>query len=183
MGNTSKVTVSELMADRSYEVKPTEQIVFRGGQINKFDTDIPLECGCPPPMPVLKTSIPTTPAVVPDSQLPAKVHIGGTDEPAGSEPAAAGSSATAPPSGPETASAAPSPNEPSQMDAPLVFSARNRNANAPLPVREAMDLPVEDSSVRRVHLDTTVQAPPKRVKAEKPGFFHRLKGIFSSIFS
>jgi len=184
MGNTSKVTVSELMADRSYEVKPTEQIVFRGGQINKFDTDIPLECGCPPPVPVIKTSIPATPVVVPDSQLPAKVHIGGADESAGNESAAAGSSATAPPSGPDTASAStPPPNDAqTQMDTPLVFSARNRNANAPLPVREAMDLPVEDSSVRPVHLDTTVQAPPKRVKTEKPGFFHRLKGIFSSIF-
>jgi hypothetical protein len=68
------------------------------------------------------------------------------------------------------------------VDAPLVFTARNRTANAPLPVQEARELPVEDASVRPVHLDTIVQPPPKRVKPANHGFFHHLKGIFTGIF-
>ena len=89
----------------------------------------------------------------------------------------------------DTANAAPPPNEAAnteprnniQVDAPLVFSAKNRTANAPLPVQEARELPIEDSSIRPVHLDAVVQPPPKR-KPANHGFFHRLKGIFAGIF-
>jgi AMIN domain-containing protein len=204
MGNTSHVLVSELMEERSYDVKPTEQIVFRSGQIDKFDANVPLECGCPPPVPVLRTSNPSTPPVVADSQLPEKLHIGGSEggaAPAGSPvgdstssnpPASTGTSiaSNAPASNNAEVAAVTVPPAPSaenvhiNVDAPFVFSARNRTANAPLPVQEARELPIEDSSVRRVHLDAVVQAPPpkKQGKAEHPGFFHRLKGIFSGIF-
>jgi hypothetical protein len=202
MGNASHVLVSELMEERSYDVKPTEQIVFRSGQIDKFDTNVPLECGCPPPSPVLRTSNPSTPPEVSESQLPEKLHIGGSDTPvpAGSPvadstssntPVGSGTSVASNPSASnnaEVAAAVPAPVPPAEnvhinVDAPFVFSAKYRTANAPLPVQEAMQLPVvEDSPVRRVHLDTVVQAPPMKPAKEHPGFFHRLKGIFSGIF-
>jgi hypothetical protein len=188
MGNSSPVVVSELMADRSYNVKSTEQIVFRSGQIDKFDSDVPLECGCPPPpAPALRTSTPPTPPVVPDSQLPANVHIGGTDQPSApteSGRAAGASSSATLSNGPETAAlpAAQPEDARVQVEAPFVFSAKDRTANAPLPVQEARDLPIADPVTRPVHLDTTVQPPPKLPKPERPGFFHHLKGIFSAIF-
>jgi hypothetical protein len=185
MGNTSGVTVAELMGDRTYQVKPTEQAVFRSGQIDKMDNDVPLECGCPPPVPVLRTSTPANP-VIPDAQLPTNVHLGGSSEPSAPvENSGAGNAArAAPSSGPETASLPGSqPGDAHvQVEAPFVFSAKNRSANAPLPVQEAMELPVEDSTVRPVHLDAVVTEPPKKPKRQSSGFFHHLKGIFSALF-
>jgi hypothetical protein len=190
-GNTSSAIVSELMGDRIYQVKPNEQVVFRSGQIDKVDTNVPLECGCPaPPAPVLRTEAPTTPPA-PDSEMPAKVRLGGESSTA---PAASASPAAPPAplsSGPETAPLPPSqPDEVHvQVDAPLVFNAKNRNAAAPLappvaPVPDASNLPVEDSPARQAHLDPVIQSPPPapEKKPENKGFLHRVKSFFAALF-
>jgi hypothetical protein len=198
-GNTSSAIVSELMGDRIYQVKPTEQAVFHNGQIDKVDTNVPLECGCPPPPAVMKTD--TSAPTVPASQLPEKVRLGGTAEPApqgkaGGDPggnSVAMSQPTRLSNGPETAPLPPSqPNEPHlQVDAPIVFHAGDRPvsapsaANQPMPsqpgrVQTAKELP-DDSSTREVHLDTMVQPPPQQ-KPERQGFFGRVKGFFADLF-
>ena len=186
-GNTSSVIVSELMGDRIYQVKPTEQAVFRTGQIDKVDANVPLECGCPPPSRVLRAAAPSTPPA-PDSDLPAKARLGGTSSgPAvasGNGSAEAGAPTTLS-NGPETAPLPPSqPGEVHvQVDAPFVFSAKNRAAIAPpVPVAEASDLPVEDSSGRQVHIDPVIQSPPPETKAAHHGFLHRVKGFFAALF-
>jgi hypothetical protein len=199
-GNTSSAIVSELMGDRIYQVRSTEQAVFRNGQIDKVDSNVPLECGCPPPPAVMKTdtSVPAAPA----SQLPEKVRLGGTAEAApqgnaGGDPGASSMAMSQPTrlsNGPETAPLPPSqPDEPHlQVDAPIVFHAGDRVAvgspSSPAgqltpnqaALMTAKELP-DDSSGREVHLDTMIQPPPQQ-KSEHQGFFTRVKGFFSDLF-
>jgi hypothetical protein len=184
-GNTSSAIVSELMGNRIYQVRPSEQVVFRSGRIDKVDTDVPLECGCPPPPAVLRANN-APPQVVPDSQLPSKVSVSpglGSATPQG----IVSSSETKLSNGSETAPLPPSqPNDIHvQLDAPLVFNARNRSSSIPPPPLEAATaLPVDQSPDRQVHLDPVIQAPPPpaRDKSERRGFFGRVRGFFSSIF-
>lgn len=184
-GNTSSAVVSELMGDRIYQVRPTEQAVFRAGRIDRVDADVPLECGCPPPPPVMRTANPAPAA--PQSQAPSKVSLGGGSAlPAPEKGPAETPSETRLSNGPETA---PLPRTlpgqvHAQIDAPLVFSRRDRAAAPPpAPVDATRELPLNDSPERQVHLDAVIQAPPppEQTKPHR-GFFGKVKGIFSSIF-
>jgi hypothetical protein len=198
-GNTSSAIVSELMGDRIYQVRPAEQAVFHSGQIDKVDAEVPLECGCPPPSPVMRAEAQYAPNV-PDSELPEKVRIGGGATPPATASTGslgarsldagaldAGKTSTRLSNGPETAPLpASQPNDVHvQVDAPLVFTAKNRAAAAlPAPVQAAQDLPVQDSPARQVHLDAVIQSPtPEKQKpTEHRGFFRRVGGFFASIF-
>jgi hypothetical protein len=191
-GNTSSVIVSELMGDRIYQVKPTEPVVFHLGQIDKVDGDVPLDCGCPAPPPVLRTSAPP-PAPVPNANLPSKVTLGPSSARASNGIGAPDSapSQTQLSNGSETSPLpASQPNDVHvQLDAPLVFTAKNRAPAAPpAPVEETKALPVSESPERPPHLDPVVQFPPPdkpndpQQKPEHRGFFHRVGGFFSSIF-
>lgn len=197
-GNTSSAIVSELMGDRIYQVKPAEQAVFHSGQIDKVDAEVPLECGCPAPSPVMRADAPFAPNVpdaeLPGSQTPERVRVGGNDPaalvPAPAKPVAAASSnasATRLSNGPETAPLpASKPDDVHvQVDAPLVFTAKNRTASSPsAPVEAAKDPPVQDSTAQQPHQDAVVQSlpPEKQQKPEHRGFFRRVGGFFARIF-
>jgi hypothetical protein len=188
--NTSSAIVSELIGDRIYQVKPTEQAVFHSGQIDKVDGDVPVECGCPPPSPLMRAQATFAPNV-PDSELPEKVRIGGSETPpAAPVPASAPNaspSAVRLSNGPETAPlpASKADDVHVQVDAPFVFTAKDHASGVPpAPVQAAKDLPVEESPARQVPLDTVIQSPPPESsnKPEHRGFFQRIGGFFAGIF-
>jgi hypothetical protein len=186
MGNTSSVIVSELMGDRTYQVKPTEQAVFRSGRIDKVDADVPLECGCPPPIPVLKTNAPSAP--LPEASLPESANLGSgsssTDaNSTGGHPGNPALSQPALSKGPETAPLPPSKPDDIQVqvEAPLVFNAKSRVASPG--VQAAAALPVQDSSTQQMRLDTVVQPPPSpQARVQHRGFLGRIKGFLVKIF-
>jgi hypothetical protein len=187
-GNTSSAIVAELMGDRIYQVKPTEQAMFHSGRIDKVDGDVPLECGCPPPRPVLMANAPPT-QILPGSDVPkAAMGAGSAENSAANNAATSGAAGTQLTNGPETAPLpASQPNDVHvQVDAPFVFSAKDRAAkSAPAPAQAPPDQPPDQSTQPKVHVDPVIQpAPPvePQKKTEHPSFFRRVGKFFSAIF-
>jgi hypothetical protein len=183
-GNTAAAVVSELIGNRVYQVKATEQAVFHSGQIDKVDTDVPLECGCLAPSPVIRTN--ATPTVLPDAQTSPHAVLADGSSP-GSVVRPDGGAPRTLSNGPETQPLPPSkPNEVHiQVDAPLVYEAKQHPKITSAPMDEAEALPVIDSSRQPISLDTQILPPPAaspNAKAKHRSVLRHIGRIFVEVF-
>jgi len=158
--------------------------MFHLGRIDKVDGEVPAECGCPTPVPVIQTD--KAPEMVPDSELPAKNTVAnGTSPATGAQPGNDAPQTLS--SGPEIQPLPPSrPDEVHvQVDAPFVFRGKQRSAAPPAPTDEAAALPVMESSTRSARLETLIQPPPApstEANAEHHPVLRRIGRFFAAIF-
>jgi hypothetical protein len=182
-GNSSSAIVSELMGDRVYQVKPTEQAVFWAGRIDQVDNNVPLECGCPPPAAALRTAA--------DAELPPNTKLNSGDTagagPVSLTPGAGGGKTLS--NGPETRPLPPSqPNEVHvQVDQPFVFQAKPRATAPAAPMNEAAALPVVGPAPVGSQIEIQIQPPAEPQSSTPPSsaprrFLRRIKGFFGAMF-
>jgi hypothetical protein len=196
-GNTASAIVSELMSDGTYQVKPSEQVVFHSGRISQADTAVPATCGCPAPaIPVMRAAVPTGPEIS-DAHLPASMRLaqpGNEMRPVPPPVSMAGLRSSGPPPSQVTLSLAPpesapvpaaQPNEVHvQVDAPFVFRASDAPAPAAYPTSTLEQEQFPLASRREMPLEAVALQPPP-VAASRPhhsGFFGKIKGFFAAIF-
>lgn len=184
-GTTSSAIVAELLGNGTYEVKPSQQVLFRQGRIDSIESPV-ASCGCPPVRePVLRSENDPT-AAIPDTKAGEKLSLATSNSSSGAtsaDPSAGDSKAPS-----DSKPAADQNKGQDDADAPLVFSGAERAKAGP----KAPPPPVDQVALLHLKikpadpLPATVVLPPapdpKQNADPKPkknaGFFGKLKRFF-----
>jgi len=171
-GNKGSVTVSELMGDGSYTMKPGEQVIFRAGHASD-PGPVVANCGCPVEIPVQR-------AAMDDRPKPAAAPA------AAPAPAVAALIASAPKSMTAPPPAVPPGGVHVQVEAPFVFRASEPRPprDAPLDLEEIRisTLPVVGSVYGQPPPQEVAQTATQETERPKKKKRHGVWGFLSSIF-
>jgi hypothetical protein len=175
------------MGSGTYQVKSNQQVFFRSGRLDRMESTVPDDCGCPPPqIPVMRAA--AAPAIS-EKDLPPTVHLAQPGDEAKPvpppDPASKMASQDASPSQVTLAVAppgteslpAPSPNAPhAQIDAPFVFRASDS------PPATAPDLGTGTLTMSRTAAPAPVITIVEPTEQPRKGVMGKVKGFFASIF-
>lgn len=166
--NVSAIVVSESMGDATYQVKPDQAVLFKGGHLGQASLS-KQNCGCPMSQPVptqvAKAAPPSAPAAVP-----------ATAAPVATSPSPAPAQSAAPP---------PSPEQHLAVEAPFVFRGNDPNSDLS---ENIVYLRLENTRV--VQLEPTVIPPANNkknaenttAKKQSRGLFSKVAAFFAGIF-
>jgi hypothetical protein len=179
--NAAAVVVSESMGDATYQVKPDEAVLFKGGHLNQSSKS-KQNCGCPKAVPTqVAKAAPPTPA--PSSSA--------TNQTSAPPAATMLPTPTQPQTGQQLASAPP-PEQHLAVDAPFIY-----HGDDPAPDLRPNVVMLKLENTKIVDLQPTVLPPPSGKQKptqtqtaqnqppetkESHGFFSKVGAFFASIF-
>jgi hypothetical protein len=153
-GDTASVTMTELMGDQTYQVRPTEQVLFHAGHISGAESKIPSTCGCPAPVAPIAVAGPESKPLPPSK--PNDVHV------TVDAPFVFNANGAAP------ASPVPTAQGPTQRETEELPVVNIRRA-APLELEYEVHAPPQPP-------------PPAPTNSDNKGFLGKIKGFLGKIF-